>query len=322
MKTALTLGMVTLLVAACGELPDPPAPVGTPNGLPVAGAYDPVNPLDQNDPPPAVPTLATLPVNYGYETIPVRGGAVPNETVFVEGGKAPVATDAAVDGRFCVDVPLQVNQTQTLKVFVQDERGVTSAPAEATVNYDPSIAQTQVPPQPLVDLAPDVPIYSDSTPKDGVFENLTDGNPATSVTMSSSTLWLDLGELYVLSTIELLFPDSIDQGDDTFATEYQILASAAANPTTPPSCLDSTWTLLYDIYPGSGLPYGDGGVEKFALAAPFRARFVAIYLIENNKTDWLSSESIRVSEVKVVGRSAESLPSQPQTPTCANGKQP
>ena len=263
-----------------------------------------------------------MPAKYGYETIPVRGTATPNETVFVEGGKSSVATDAGVDGTFCLDVPLTANVTQTLKVFVQDARGSTSNPAEISVKYDPSLAQNQVPEQPLVDLAPSAQASADVTPTAGVFANLADGNPATTVTMPESTLWFDLGDLYDLSTIEISFPDTADQGDDTFATEYQVLVSAEAAPTMPPSYEDASWTLLYDIYPDSGLPYGDGGLDKFDLAVPVRARYVAFYLIENNKTDWFSSEEIRVSEINVVGRSIEALPSQPQIPTCANGKQP
>ena len=109
----------------------------------------PINPLA---PPPDAPTLSLLPGAYGYDTIQVRGQGTPFDTVFVEGGKAPVATDCDPSGNFCVDVPLLENQSHRLEVFVQDTRGETSDPAEAVVSYDPALAEYVVPEQPLAEL--------------------------------------------------------------------------------------------------------------------------------------------------------------------------
>ena len=46
MKTTLALGTVTFLLAACGELADPPTPVGAPDGTTVQNPSDPVDPPD------------------------------------------------------------------------------------------------------------------------------------------------------------------------------------------------------------------------------------------------------------------------------------
>ncbi|MEE8409655.1 MAG: hypothetical protein V3T05_08620 [Myxococcota bacterium] len=277
---------------------------------------------DDSVPPPEAPSLADLPARYGYDTIPLRGSASPFETIFVEGGEAPVATDADGGGNFCIDVPLNTGKEQTLNVFAQDEQGQTSDPSSVVVDQDPSLAEVVIPPQPVVDLAPGLPVYGDETPKEGLLSYVTDQDPTTNVLLPESRLWIDLGDWYDIEKIEIEFPDEPMAGDDTFATEYMVLASDEAAPVMPPDVWDTSWTLLYDVYPGSFLEAGDGGVDSFELLVPMRARYVAFYLIENNKIDWFSSENIRVSEARVFGRSTEELPPEPQTPTCENGRAP
>jgi hypothetical protein len=290
----------------------------------VPGDTDPTTPpvKPPDAPPPDAPALSTLPARYGYDTVPIRGRAEAFTTVFVEGGRAPVATDADSSGSFCVDVPLAVDESQTLEVFAQDENGKTSDPTQATIEQDPGLAQYETPEQPLVNLAPGLPAYSNESPKEGLCANVTDGDPTSSVVVPMSYLWVDLGELYDLETIEITFPDELDNGNDEFATEYYVLASAEASPVVPPDAWDDSWILVYDVWSESGLEAGDGGADTFVLPTPLRARYVAFYLIENNKTDWFSSESIRVSEIRVDGRSIEALPARPLTPTCANGGVP
>ncbi|MBI5510119.1 MAG: hypothetical protein HY903_15285 [Deltaproteobacteria bacterium] len=326
MRSLVTACAVLLSASACGELPDPPLPDGNPGGQPAANPGDPPPPedpaLDPNAPPPASPALAALPSRYGYDTIPVRGTAAPNETVFAEGGSAPVATDADAGGRFCLDVPLAAKATQTVEVFVQDQRGVTSSPAAVVIVQDPTLAVSESPPRPQVNLAARLPLSADETPKAGVFANLTDEDTTSSVTVPRAIVWLDFSELADIESVEVVFSDTLTTGDNTFATEYQVLVSDVASPSMPPAWDSPDWTLLYDVYPGCGLPAGDGGSDLFGLETPWTARYVAFSFIENNKTDWLSSEEIKVAELRVQGRSAVPPPPQPQTPTCANGKQP
>jgi len=312
----------SLLLAACGELRAPSVPHGMPE---VEGNNEPVEPdppVDPNAPPPAMPTLSILPGAYGYTTIPVRGQGTPFDTVFVEGGKAPVATDSDPAGNFCVDVPLLDGQSHRLEVYVQDTRGETSEPAEVVVAHDPGLAEYVVPEQPLAALAGASPVYSDATAKEGSFENLTDEDPTTDVVVEKSYVWVDLGDLYDIETIELEFPDEAGAGNDEFATEYQVLASSETAPLIPPDYDDDSWMIIYDIFPGSYIEGGDGGIDSFELPTPLRARYVSFYLIENNKTDWFSSESIRVSEISINGRAINQLPAEPLTPTCANGRMP
>ncbi|MFC1609900.1 discoidin domain-containing protein [Myxococcota bacterium] len=321
------------LVLACGELPEPSVPgenVGKhttsqdPNDpTDPNDPNDPNDPTDPNAPPPDAPTVGSLPTAYGYVTLPMRGHAEPFQTVFVEGGRAPVATDADTAGSFCLDVPLAEGVTQTLEVFVQDDRGETSDATEVTLHQDPSLAEYIIPEQPLVDVAGGLPVFSNETPKEGLFSNLTDQDPTTTVLVCKAYVWVDLGERYDLETIEIEFPDVLgEEGNDEFATEYQVLASDLAAPLIPPDIDDETWTLIFDVFPGSGMEAGDGGVDTLPLDPPLNARYVAFYLIENNKTDWFSSEDIRPSEIRINGRSVADLPPEPQVPTCANGRIP
>ncbi len=319
MRQLLCLGLFSLL-CSCGALPEPTMPAGDPAEEKIDPNDPPPKPEDA--PPPEVPTLASLPSRYGYDTVPVRGRGEAFATVFVEGGKAPVATDTDAAGNFCVDVPLKESERQTLEVFVQDERGVTSDPAAKEITQDASLAQYETPTQPLVNLAPGLPVYADETPKDGLLRDATDGDPTTSVNMSKSFVWVDLGDLYDVETIEIIFPDQVGSGNDEFATEYLVMSSSQTSPTLPPSPSSADWTVVYDIYPGSGIAAGDGGADTFALPTPMRTRYIAFYLIENNKTDWFSSENIRFAELRIDGRSTEALPAQPLIPTCANGRMP
>jgi len=350
MRYQLASLFAVVSVAGCGSLPDPASPAGDPaqkkdctpltdytfrcdagQTPPSADCVDEGNGLfscvPKDAPPPDAPALNTLPASYGYATIPVRGTATPGDTVFVEGGKAPVATDAGTDGAFCLDVELTADASQTLKVFVQDSRGETSDPAQATVHYDPSLAETQNQQQPLVELAAGLVVKSDTAPSEGALSALTDDDPATSVVVKvQAVLWVDLGAEYDLESIEIDFPATKANGDGSFATQYQILAAASDTPVIPPDYQDASWTMVYDIYEDCGaacgnLPasYWEGGNELFNLPNPLRARFVAFNLIQN---DMMFYDDTRMSGIKITGRSTEPLPPQPQTPTCANGKQP
>ncbi len=309
----LAIALVALF--ACGELPDPQRP------------EKPLDPQDGgnlpvDDTPPEAPLLEWMPTRYGYASLPLSGYAEAGSTVFVEGGKAPVATDAGVGGEFCVDVPLRESVTQTLMVYAQDARGLTSSAANLTVTHDPTLEhQTNAAEPPLFDVAAGKAVLADEEPKEGTLAAFTDGNDGTSVLLPETMVWIDLGATYRLETVSLVFPAALGNGDDTFATEYMVLASSSASPTVPPDLSSYDWDVLFDVYPGSPEPAGDGGTDVLELPAPHEARFVAIHLIENNKTDWFSSENLRVAEVHVEGRAAVEAPGGETTvvPTCANG---
>jgi len=316
MRQSLAL-LLVLAASGCGELPDPQisapgAPTST-NG----GGEEPV--VDTT--PPDSPVLGQTPQRWGYTTLPLRGDAEPYATIFVEGGASPVATDADASGSFCLDVPLTDGARQTLSVYAQDAAGLTSEPATFTVVMDPTAAATNAPAAPTtLNLASSLSLVSDETPKDGQLAALTDGDEATSVLVMASTVWLDFGEPLAIESVELVFPDAVGAGDDTFATEYAVLASSASAPVMPPSATAGGWSELFHVYPDSGLPAGDGGIDTLALAAPVQARYVAIQLVENNKVDWFSTENIRVAEVRVFGRLPQgTTPPAPATPTCASG---
>jgi hypothetical protein len=306
--------VVALVLVGCGELGEPERPG--------AGKTHPK--LTEPDPddttPPGAPSLEALPARYGYESLPIHGFAEPGSTVFVEGGKAPVATDTDISGGFCVDVPLRPQATQILEVFAQDSAGLTSDPASVTITHDPSLMPPEPEEPPVVDLARGHAPLSDSTPKEGVLTALTDNNPTTSVLMPESTVWIDLGDVFDITSMEVVFPDSLGDGDDTFATEYVLLSTELDSPSMPPSHDDPDWSVLVWVYDGSGMAAGDGGSDYFvATSAAIPMRYFAVHLIENNKTDWFGSENIRVSELHVSGSVPGDEGQNPLEPTCANG---
>jgi len=313
-------------MVACGELDAPAAPVGTPDvGDSRGTGGDSDLPADIDVAPPEAPILNNLPARYGYDTVPVRGTAAPGLTIYVtlgSSGTGPTTTVAQA-GDFCLDVPLDTGVNQSFQVYAQDSRGQTSDPATVVIEQDPSLAETEQPEQPLVELTPGLDFASVETPKEGTLPSLTDDDVATGVLMPDGVLWVDLGAVYALESLEITFPDTPASDDEYYATDYVVLASALDTPVLPPDAESVDWTLVADIYGGSGLPQGDGGVDAFAFAPTLVARLVAINLIENNELDWGSlSENIRVNEIRITGRSTEPLPPQPLTPTCANGKAP
>lgn len=323
MKRSRLVFVVAAVLAGCGELPEPQQPelgYDDPAGeeQPSSQAQQPAD--DVSAQPPATPTLDPAPAEYGYETLPVRGRVGAFETVFVEGGRAPVASDADAEGRFCVDVPLVRDRRQALLVYAQNEQGVTSSPSRIDIEQDSSLAEVVVPTRPLADRAVGASFYSDTIPKAGLFEALTDGDVSTSVLMPASVIWVELDAEYDLEQIDLVFPAELGNGDDTFAVEYAVLASNDETPALPPSASSPTWTLLAEVTDES-TENGDGGIDRFTLPTPLRARYVAFVLQENNKIDWLSSEDIRVSEVRVLGRSSEEIVAEPHTPSCADAAQ-
>ncbi|MCK5690341.1 hypothetical protein KAI87_13775 [Myxococcota bacterium] len=341
-----TLTLISLLalgfsaMVGCGDLPDPVAPGLVDHCECDAGATSCQYPNCENpdcgdascednpnldEIPPDAPNVATVPANYGYLTIPMRGQAEAYSTIFIEGGKGPVASDADSSGHFCIDVGLHADMPHTLQVFAQDASGNTSDSTDLVVRQDSSLAQVEVPDQPLVDVAPGADIYSDVSPYSGLLSDFNDENPTTWLEVDEAVIWLDLGVIYDIERIELTFPGETGvDGEhlETEATEYEILASADTSPVFPPDRYDYSWTLAYDVFAGSGLPGGDGGVDTFEMPAdaPIRARYVAVYLIEDGNWDYGTPEDIRIAEISIMGRSIEELAPVPMTPTCANGR--
>ncbi len=310
----ISTSVAVALGLACGEVSPFPA-----DELALADAHP--RPSD----PAALlpPTLEPPPAHYGYPTLPVRGSALPEQLVVILGGAEPAAVDAYRDSGsdFCVDVALAAGGNR-LEIFTQDAWGNSSAANIFEVNYDAALAVWVTPPQPRVNATHGLAVASEQTPKEGVLSALTDDSTATHVLLPQAYVWVDLGEAYQLDTLELFFPAQAGAGDDTFATEYRILVSALARPSVPPSESNATWSVIYDVYPGSGLYAGNGGLDQFVRASPVTARHLAVHLIENNKTDWFSSEDLRTAELRAFGRAAAPLPAVQAVPTCANGGTP
>ena len=113
----------------------------------------------------AAPTLAAIPETTTEAKIAVSGTAEPAARITVRGGQEDVTTQADLEGKFTLDVPLVPDQVNQLKVYATGAQGdgLTSAPASTTIH------QQTTPPPPSISIvlqitnpAPGATITSDS----------------------------------------------------------------------------------------------------------------------------------------------------------------
>lgn len=317
-----SLALLSVVLGACGDLPEPSrvAKPSSPQGTGANPAADPV--ADDFVAAPIKPELAELPETYGYETIPVRGQAEPQTTVVIETDAAAVSVDTDERGSFCRDIALAPGKTNRISAYTQNIEGVFSERVSAQVAQDGSLAQYDEVLPPLLTLDTELSMQADELPKEGSLTAAHDGDPTTSILVMESSLWANLGETLGLSSIVLQFPDSPGNGDNTFATVYQIYGTTSGHPVLPASDESGDWFILADVYPGSFQPAGDGGLDTIAFDEPVPVRFVSFHFVENNKIDWFSSENIRIGDISLRARSLAEPERVPRTPSCENGRIP
>jgi len=94
---------------------------------------------DAGTEPPTTPRLDEVPVLVPWPVVTVRGRVDQGERVMVQGVENPLVTSVLpASGEFCIDVPLRSPGSFDLSFRAQGEGGDFSAPAMATVQFDPS----------------------------------------------------------------------------------------------------------------------------------------------------------------------------------------
>ncbi len=313
--TFLFVGAAAFL--GCGELPAPERP--DPDEFAV-----PENPTTP-DPgvgvgegrPPVVPLLDSMPAETGFLIVPLSGVTGPLAAVVVEGGAGTGFTDADSTGRFCIDVALRAEETQTLSVYAQDEQGRASESTEVVITHDPSMSPepVELTPEELIESVVEAgvtQVYADAIPDGGSLAHLVDNDPSTILEIGVSRLAIDLGARFDLTEIEVVFPDRFGEGNDEYATRYVVSTSELDQSSVP-----TAWT-AYRTVDGIGGGLGDGGSDLFTVEPTVSARWIALELQENAKSFDLF-EPFRIADVRARARFIE-VPEpdpQPQAPRCA-----
>lgn len=124
---AVPLAVVAALIAACGG-PEADRPDGSTTFLPDGGQAT----------PPRTPQLDAVPTPVPWPIATLRGRADMAKRVIVEGAGNPIATTVLPDGSFCVDVPMPEPMTYSMRVFGQNEGGLSASAATVEVVFDPS----------------------------------------------------------------------------------------------------------------------------------------------------------------------------------------
>ncbi|MGH7407067.1 MAG: hypothetical protein ACREKF_03555, partial [Candidatus Methylomirabilales bacterium] len=95
---------------------------------------------------PKPPALATLPIATNQPQITLSGTSEPQARITVRGGREEVTTLADAPGNFTLDVPLHLDQLNTLQVYATGARGegLTGAPATTSILQDRTPPDTQI----------------------------------------------------------------------------------------------------------------------------------------------------------------------------------
>jgi hypothetical protein len=274
----------------------------------------------------APPVPDPLPPSVCTDSVAVQGTADPGASVIVFGGaSSAVSTDAhPVTGRFCLDVPLVKNTTNTLQIRAQDPILGLSQPVTRTVNHSGSCGDD------VPDTTPDQPKAknialgstgkSKDTPEEGNVGFLTDGDAKTFVKFSGGMaftsyggwVYIKLDKVYTVGKIVVKWRDSNGNGEE-YGQGYKVLISPMSDPGDP-DLKNGYWTTVADIQ------NGDGGTDDFDLKSskPI-AQYVALWLDNDGNgsiTDWY--DQFAISEIEVWDVPQTSAPVQPtQQNTCA-----
>ncbi len=128
-----------------------------------------------------------IPPKSYWDSVPVFGKGPKNGTVIVEGSAGTVSVDLASDGSFCVDVPLQKGNVNTLVIRAINQRG------ERSESQTFSLSQEGEPPEPgepvpatNVALGGLPTVWSTVDEEEGTFSAMTDGSISTSVVLQNA----------------------------------------------------------------------------------------------------------------------------------------
>jgi hypothetical protein len=273
------------------------------------------------------PAVDAVPNSICGDSVPLQGSAPAGSSVFVMGGLATsgIATDAhPTTGRFCLDVPLKKNSSNTLEVRAQDPKlgmsdAVTVVVTHSTCKDDAPV----VPPeeQKSRNVALGIKGSSSKTPEEGNEGFLTDGKTSQSVVYTQdlwswgggdANIWvrIKLEKLTELEKIVVRWRDSNGSGS-SYGGRYKVIVSPMSDPGDP-NIKNGYWTEVGNI------TEGDGGTDSFDLKAQKPVvQQVALWLQKDGSTNW--QESFAISELEVWDAPKKSTPTPtPQANTCAN----
>jgi hypothetical protein len=327
-----SLLVVTLasFTAACGMVEDPPggkvpSTLQPDSGIPSTNEAG-VGPTLQK------PAVDPLPNTVCSDTVPVQGSAVPGTSVFVMGGLSTsgIATDAhPTTGRFCLDVPLKKNGSNTLEVRAQDPTLGLSEAVTVVVSHSSCKGDAPVVPpeeEKSENVALGIKGKSSQTPNLGNEGFLTDGKSSTVMELHVASDWycpvcdvaawtsIKLEKLTEVEKIVVKWRDSSGNGT-AYGKKYKVLVSSMSDPGDP-SITNGYWTAVGEA------SEGDGGIDSYDLKSskPLALHVAIFFLADASGSVWNGwYEYFAVSELEVWDAPKKTTPTpSTQTNTCAN----
>ena len=337
-----TLSLLILLPAAlsvgCGvDDQGPPVVPGEHPGTEQPGSTDPNGSQPKGELLP--PSLDQTPSTVCSETIGIRGSAAPGTSVFAHGGRATsgIATDAnPTTGRFCLPIPLKLDDENKIEVYVQDTNGAVSKAVERTIRHTSDTSacadSTQRPPStPAGDAEPDNIALgasgdSEPTPDKGNNDFLTDGKSDTVAIFEGGDFYWPWGDLNgwvsiplekptQLSKVVVRWRDKEGDEDEYYGEEYKLLVSKLSDPGKP-NIDNGKWKILEEVTDG------DGGEDSFDLSNyNEHVRHVALWLQQDGTYKVLGwTEVFAIAEIEVWDVPKQtSGPTATASNTCAAG---
>lgn len=268
------------------------------------------------------PTPDPVPSSVCTDTVALQGTAAPGASVIVFGGStSALSTDAnPLTGRFCMDVLLVKDSSNSLQLRAQDPTLGMSDAVTVTVAHSSNCTDDATKPPVEQPKSKNVAIGAPGTSKDSAEEGnagfLTDGDSATFVRYAKVCHWyssptchfedyngwvyITLDKLYEVDKIVVRWKDS----DGDFGKEYKILVSSMSAPGDP-DLKNGYWTEVATIKDG------DGDEDSFDLkSGKILAQHVALWLQNDGATS--SSENFSIAELEVwdvpQGSSSTTLP--------------
>ena len=305
------VALLALLCAACAggeELAEPGLGGG---GTGQVGEQNVELPIDQSI---AAPTLSETPESSCTTSVPLQGVTDPGAAISGLAGGQRFSTTADDNGRFCIDVGLNVDSATSFEVWVEDGVANKRSPS-ATASVG---ACAPADGDDGVNVAPQGTIVSSESPDEHSDTQLNDGDAASWASWSGgSWYWpwgdyngwiqLKLDQAYAVEKVVVHWRDAgADSGD--FGEVYQLLYSGDATPGVP----DPQQWRQHTV------SAGDGGSDTFALGGQ-EVRHVALWLQRDAQISlW---ETFAVAEIEVfVSRATAAQLGALATggPTCAS----
>ncbi len=326
LNAAILLSSIVALVAVgCGGV-EPPDPYTPPTGNGVNNDPNKNNNNNNNNNGKKVqkPTVDAQANTACTASIPLTGRGPIGASILVKGGAGDISTDThSVTGRFCVDVKLYKNTTNTLKVYALDPQLGLSAPTTISITHTKCNLPTNPNPTPTEkskNQALGAKVKSDETPKAGQNTAITDGDATTYAQYTGGWLgWaakrvvmVNLGKLVQVDKIKIKWRHSSSSSTQHYAAEYEMYT---ATGTPGDLTQDNTlWTKIKTVKAGSG------GVETHELKNKgLMVQHVGIIMMQDGES-YTSSETFDLSEIEVwdLVKKSTTPTNDPKSKTCSD----